>query len=121
MRFHTPGEYDRCGSRLSIGPVTARSVPPVLSEGARTPVTPASGLPPWTGTSTVPLAPPLQLTASTTTRTTTTSPPSSRCPDRPRAQLGTRSRTFPTAAPPAAFPPGAAGGGQLLSAAIRHI
>src|SRR3954454_17198373 len=85
-----------------MGPETTRSVPPVVVDGARTPVTPASGFPPWTGTSTVPLAPPLQLTASTTTRTTTTRPPSNRCPDRPRAQLGTRSRTLPTATPPAA-------------------
>src|SRR3954469_17655876 len=101
-----------------MGPATTRSVPPAVVDGARTPVTPASGPPPWTGTSTVPLAPPLQLTARTTTRTTTESPPSSRCPDRPRAQPGTRSRTLPPAPPPAAVQPG---GGQPPSAAIGQI
>src|SRR5690349_18002412 len=56
-----------------MSPATTRSVPPVAVDGARTPVTAASGEPFCTGTPTVPLAPP-QLTARTTTSASTARP-----------------------------------------------
>src|SRR5437016_4011754 len=42
IAFHTAGEYDRAGSRLSTPPVTSRSVPPGWSDASRTPAVPAS-------------------------------------------------------------------------------
>src|SRR5215468_12376472 len=42
MTFHTDGEYDRAGSRVSTPPVTSRSVPPSAADGERTAVLPRS-------------------------------------------------------------------------------
>src|SRR5919107_54312 len=115
MRFHTPGRYDRCGSRLSTSPVTTRSVPPEPSDGARTPVTPASGPPPKTG-SEVPSSPALaQLTATPTTSRPTT-PTHAPRPRVPPTQAGPRSSVLST--PPAPRPSG--GGVQPPSAAVRQ-
>src|SRR3954447_20502506 len=86
---------------------TSRRVPPVRSEPARMPVTPASARPPTTGTSARPPAPPPQLTAKTTTRTTTAATATIRRRDPPRAPRGRRPPRPPAGGPPPAPPPAA--------------
>src|SRR4051794_10741659 len=64
-------------------------MPPVASEGARTPSTPASGPSPSTGTPESPPSPPLQLTATATTSRTTRTRPRTR-PGAPVSHAGRR-------------------------------
>src|SRR4051812_42720019 len=113
MRFHTPGWYDRCGSRLVISGATTRRVPPVRSDRDRTSVMPESAPSASTGTSARPPDPPVQLTATTTTSTTTTAAAASRRLDQSRTQPGRRcedrSRVFSTAVLLSSPTPAAAG------------